>query len=76
MVELPSGITVSVARMGQVFKDYALPQGATVQDALDAAHIGLESGDTVAVNGTDVNTNKRLTDKDRVFVVPAAEGGL
>jgi len=62
--------------MGQQFKEYALPRGATVADALEAANIKLASGDTVAVNGGEVNTSKRLAGGDRVFVVPAAEGGI
>ena len=72
----PAGrsIAVTVAELGREARAFVLRQGATVQEALDAAHINGTAGD-VRMNGQEVKREARLLANCVVTIVPKVKGG-
>jgi sulfur carrier protein ThiS len=69
------GLTVKIGRMGSPVKEVALSSPAKVSDALRAAGLSLNSGETIAINGSTVGRNDYIRDGQRLFIVPAVSGG-
>lgn len=67
-------ITVKVIRVPGAVTEVGLNAGASVQDALNAAGIGLANGETVKLNGADCAMGDCLSDGARVLVAKAAKG--
>ena len=67
-------ITVKVARMGSTVETVALEDGATVQQALDAASLSVDR-EEIRVNSTAATTENVLRTDDIVTLVPKVKGG-
>ena len=67
-------ITVKVARLGNTVQEVALNEGASVQDALNAAGLTVD-GEDVRVNSSNASLNDEVTDGDIVTLVPKVKGG-
>jgi len=65
-------IEVELARIGERVEKFALPDGATVADLLEAAEVELYEGETLQINGSRVSEDTKLYDGQRVFIVPPA----
>ena len=66
---------VKVAKLGDVVKEVALSEGATVQTALEAAGYNVEEGYTVTLNGETTSTDTTLKGGDIIILTPKIEGG-
>lgn len=72
-------LEVIVVRQGGTPVRVNLEDGASVQDAIDNADFTVKSGDTVSVNGDEVDRDELdelvLEDGDRVQLTANFEGG-
>ena len=68
-------IEVKVARTGGKPEVYVLEEGATAEDALDAAGITYNRRDRVRINGDIAELDDELEDGDRVTVTGKIQGG-
>lgn len=69
-----SEIFVKIVRVPGAVTEVGLTQGATVQDALDAAGIEPNSNESLKVGSTTVDRNYTLVDGDRVIHSMGAKG--
>ena len=69
-----SEIFVKIVRVPGAVTEVGLTQGATVQDALDAAGIEPNSNESLKVGSTTVDRNHTLVDGDRVIHSMGAKG--
>jgi molybdopterin converting factor small subunit len=68
-------ITVKVARLGTAVQEVALAEGATVQQALDAAGLEVDGNEELRINEDTVSASDELSDGDIVTLVPKVKGG-
>ena len=67
-------ITVRVIRVPGTMKEFGLPDGATLQDALTEMGTTIESTETVKVNGADVDMTAVLPDNAAIVIAKGAKG--
>lgn len=67
-------ITAKVVKVPGAQVEVVLEDGATVQDALDAAGKTVDEGQTVQVNGTQASTSTEISDGARVVIAKGAKG--
>jgi len=67
-------ISVKVAQIGSAIKEVILNDGATVQDALNAAELTVPEGYGVKVDSVDADTNTVLSNDARVVIAKGAKG--
>lgn len=68
-------ITVKVARLGTAVVEVALAEGATVQDAINAAGLSVDGNEELRINSETVRTTDEVEDGDIVTLVPKVKGG-
>lgn len=69
-------IEVTVVRVGGRPQRVSVPEGATLEEAIDEAGFTVKPNDEVAVNGSKTsNLNRAVEDADRVTITPRFEGG-
>jgi len=62
-------ILVKVARLGSAAVEVALPEGATVYDALNAARFTVGAKEQTRLNGTKTSAGTEVEDGDLITVV-------
>lgn len=67
-------INVKLAQIPGPLAEYALNDGATIQDLLNMSGKEVPAGFSLKVNGVVATTSKRLSDGDNVFIVTEAKG--
>lgn len=67
-------ITVKVAELGQRSEEFLLEDGANVSTALSAAKKTTDNKD-VRIDGSNVDTARKLKDGDVISLVPRVKGG-
>ena len=65
---------VKVARLGTQVQEVAVPENASVQEALDAADIDIDNED-VRLDGRSVNTTTSIGTGNLITIVPKVKGG-
>ena len=65
---------VKVARLGTQVQEVAVPENASVQEALDAAGIDIDNED-VRLDGRSVNTTTSIGTGNLITIVPKVKGG-
>jgi len=68
-------IIIKVGRVGAEVKEVSLEDGATVEEALEAAGLSSKTSESVRVNGEDVDLDYELSDGERVMLVKDIRGG-
>ena len=66
--------TVKVARLGNTVVEVAVDDSASIQDALDAAGIMIESED-VRLDGRSASTSTPIGSASMITIVPKVKGG-
>lgn len=69
-----SNVEVKVVRVPGAVKDVVLETGATVNDALAAAGVSLDSNESVVVNGQATSGTAPISDGSRILVAKGAKG--
>ena len=69
-------IEAKVIQVPGAVKEVALEDGATVQDALNAASVTVESGYTIKVNGADADASTPVPAGARVIIAKGAKGNV
>ena len=69
------GKTVSIGRLGEEIRTFALDDNATVDDLLAVAGITLEKGESLAVDGESVRGSYVPENGETVYIVPSITGG-
>ena len=67
-------VTVKVIRVPGNVREIGLPDGATVQDALNEAGTSVGEGEALQVNGADVAMDSVLPDGASVVIAKGAKG--
>jgi sulfur carrier protein ThiS len=68
-------ITAQVGRVGTTLKTVQLPEGSTVEDAIDAAGLRIKSSEMVRVDGNGGELEDELEDNAVILLVRDIEGG-
>lgn len=66
-------ITIKIVRVPGAVTELVLEDGATVNDALQAASITLASGEKLQLNAVDTTTDAVLSDGDRIYIAKGAK---
>lgn len=66
---------IKVARLGTPVREVAIPENATVRDALDASGIDIESNEEVRLDNASVSLDSRVGSAMLVTIVPKVKGG-
>ena len=67
-------IMAKVIRVPGAVTEVGLEDGATVGDALTAAGVTVESGETLKLNGADTTTDATVSEGGRILIAKAAKG--
>jgi len=73
--EIRKPIVVQLCKMGQPVESYTLEEGDTVERLLRIARTELYEGETLQKDGVAIDQGFRLSDGDRIFIIPPASGG-
>lgn len=67
-------VEAKVIQVPGAVKDVALEDGATVNDALSAAGVTVESGYTIKVDGADASGSTSVSNGSRIIIAKGAKG--
>ncbi|MGH1373596.1 MAG: hypothetical protein ACRBBW_16265 [Cellvibrionaceae bacterium] len=67
-------ITVKVAKLPGAVKEVVLDDGATVNDALTAADISVDSNESLKVNGTERDASADVANGEVIVIAKGAKG--
>lgn len=67
-------IEVKVMKVPGAVRNVALQDGATVDDALVAAEMSVDTNQTIQVDGSAASGSTTLTDGSRVIIAAGAKG--
>jgi len=73
--EVRKPIVVHLCKIGAPIESYTLEEGDTVDRLLTVSRTTLYEGETLQKDGVAIDRDYKLSNEDRIFIIPPASGG-